>query len=87
MQAKKSFGQHFLKNDSIAARIADSLQLASQTGMVLEVGPGMGMLTRFLLAHKEYQTFAVEADRDMVEYLQKKLSRLARRKSDFQGFS
>lgn len=71
MQAKKSFGQHFLKNDSIAARIADSLQLASQTGMVLEVGPGMGMLTRFLLAHKEYQTFAVEADRDMVEYLQK----------------
>lgn len=71
MQAKKSYGQHFLKNDSIAARIADSLQLASQTGVVLEVGPGMGMLTRFLLAHKEYQTFAVEADRDMVEYLQK----------------
>ena len=71
MQAKKSYGQHFLKNDSIAARIADSLQLASQTGVVLEVGPGMGMLTKFLLAHKEYQTFAVEADRDMVEYLQK----------------
>lgn len=71
MQAKKSYGQHFLKNDSIAARIADSLQLASQTGVVLEVGPGMGMLTKFLLAHGEYQTFAVEADRDMVEYLQK----------------
>ncbi|MFM7399693.1 MAG: 16S rRNA (adenine(1518)-N(6)/adenine(1519)-N(6))-dimethyltransferase RsmA [Bacteroidota bacterium] len=71
MQAKKSYGQHFLKNDSIAARIADSLQLASQTGVVLEVGPGMGMLTKFLLAHKEYQTFAVEADKDMVEYLQK----------------
>ena len=31
----------------------------------------MGMLTKFLLAHGEYQTFAVEADRDMVEYLQK----------------
>ena len=71
MQAKKSYGQHFLKNDSIAARIADSLQLASRTGIVLEVGPGMGMLTKFLLAHGEYQTFAVEADRDMVEYLQK----------------
>ncbi|MEO0007990.1 MAG: hypothetical protein RJA20_2186 [Bacteroidota bacterium] len=71
MQAKKSYGQHFLKNDSIAARIADSLQLASQTGVVLEVGPGMGMLTKFLLTHKEYHTFAVEADRDMVDYLRK----------------
>ncbi len=71
MYAKKSYGQHFLKNDSIAERIAGSLQLAATTGKVLEIGPGMGMLTKHLLAHSEYATYAVEADRDMVDFLQK----------------
>lgn len=70
MQAKKSYGQHFLKHDHIAARIADSLTQAASAGRVLEVGPGMGMLTKHLLAHNDYATYAVEADRDMVEYLQ-----------------
>jgi len=71
MQAKKSYGQHFLKDDHIALRIADSLQRTGESGRVLEVGPGMGMLTKHLLAHTDYETYAVEADRDMVEYLQK----------------
>jgi 16S rRNA (adenine1518-N6/adenine1519-N6)-dimethyltransferase len=71
MFAKKSYGQHFLKNDSIAARIAGSLQQADRTGRVLEIGPGMGMLTKHLLAHTGYTTYAVEADRDMVAYLEK----------------
>ncbi|MDX2134566.1 MAG: 16S rRNA (adenine(1518)-N(6)/adenine(1519)-N(6))-dimethyltransferase RsmA [Saprospiraceae bacterium] len=70
MRAKKSYGQHFLKHDSIAARIADAMQLATQTGRVLEIGPGMGMLTKHLLANPEYQTWAVEADRDMVAHLE-----------------
>lgn len=71
MQAKKSFGQHFLKDENIAERITNSLQQTAQTSCVLEVGPGMGMLTKYLLDHPEYETFAVEADRDMVEYLGK----------------
>lgn len=71
MQAKKSFGQHFLKDENIAERIAESMLLAPQTGCVLEVGPGMGMLTKYLIGHTDYETFAVEADRDMVEYLHK----------------
>jgi 16S rRNA (adenine1518-N6/adenine1519-N6)-dimethyltransferase len=70
MQAKKSYGQHFLKNDSIAARIADSLRQAATVGKVLEVGPGMGMLTKQLLTRPGYELYAVEADRDMVAYLQ-----------------
>ncbi|MCC7505820.1 MAG: 16S rRNA (adenine(1518)-N(6)/adenine(1519)-N(6))-dimethyltransferase RsmA [Saprospiraceae bacterium] len=70
MQAKKSYGQHFLKHDSIAARIADSLLRASETGKVLEVGPGTGMLTRQLLARRDFELWAVEADRDMVAVLQ-----------------
>ncbi len=70
MQAKKSFGQHFLKHDSIAARIADSLQQADATKRVLEIGPGMGMLTKQLLAHSDrYDLWAVEADQDMTNYI------------------
>lgn len=69
MQAKKSYGQHFLKNDNIAARIAASMLQAGAVERVLEVGPGMGMLTKHLLANNAYDTYAVEADRDMVDYL------------------
>lgn len=80
MHAKKSYGQHFLKNDSIAARIADSLRLAKETGLVLEIGPGTGMLTKHLLAHHDaYDLYAVEADRDMVAYLQQHYPQLTER--------
>ncbi len=71
MYAKKSYGQHFLKSEAIAERIADSLRYADQSGLVLEVGPGQGMLTKYLLAKTTYTTYAVEADRDMVEVLNK----------------
>ena len=68
MKAKKSFGQHFLVQDSIASNIADSLTMDQETKRVLEIGPGMGMLTKFLL-EKDYQLKVVEADRDMVQYI------------------
>ena len=86
MHAKKSYGQHFLKNDSIAARIADSLQQAGRTGLVLEIGPGTGMLTKHLLAHTEYVTYAVEADRDMVEHLKKTWPEFAEQRLFFKDF-
>jgi 16S rRNA (adenine1518-N6/adenine1519-N6)-dimethyltransferase len=69
IKAKKSYGQHFLKSEDIAERIGYSLKRVSETKQILEVGPGMGMLTKYLLAQKEYNTFAVEADADMVTYL------------------
>ena len=70
MKAKKSFGQHFLKSETIAENIAKSLQLGHQYDKVLEVGPGRGMLTKYLLQLPQ-ELFAVEADKDMVLYLQK----------------
>lgn len=85
MYAKKSYGQHFLKHDSIAQRIADSLQQAQRTGLVLEVGPGQGMLTKHLLAQPGYKTYAVEADGDMVAYLQQHYPSLSERLT-FQDF-
>lgn len=67
MKAKKSYGQHFLINTSIAQRIAGSLTSFGDYRHVLEIGPGKGMLTRFLL-EMPYELLAVEADADMVEY-------------------
>lgn len=80
MQAKKSFGQHFLKEERIAENVALGLLQADTVGRVLEVGPGMGMLTKYLLSHSGYETFAVEADRDMVEYLQKHFPEFAHKR-------
>lgn len=70
MKAKKSYGQHFLRNEQIAKTIANSLVLEGQYNKILEVGPGQGMLTKYLLELPQ-ELFAVEADKDMVLYLQK----------------
>lgn len=72
LQAKKSYGQHFLKHEAIAARIAGALQKARDVGRVLEVGPGGGILTEALLASGDYEVCAVEADADMVAHLRQK---------------
>lgn len=69
MKAKKSFGQHFLHKQEIALRIAKSL--TQSYDRVLEIGPGKGMLTQFLIAPGR-SLAAVEADRDMVGLLQKR---------------
>lgn len=72
MKAKKSFGQHFLKENSIAQRIAESMKgLGTLYHQVLEVGPGRGMLTQFLLELPLIDLKVVEADEDMVMYLRK----------------
>jgi 16S rRNA (adenine1518-N6/adenine1519-N6)-dimethyltransferase len=70
MKAKKSYGQHFLKEERIAQRVADSLQLTDQYQDVLEVGPGRGMLTRHLLG-RSYTLTAVEADHELAPFLKK----------------
>jgi 16S rRNA (adenine1518-N6/adenine1519-N6)-dimethyltransferase len=68
---KKHLGQHFLAEPSIAQRIVESLRLPGGVTEVLEIGPGMGVLTANLLQHAEYQTTVVEIDRESVTYLEK----------------
>lgn len=68
VRAKKNLGQHFLKDKDIAQKIVESLQ-ANNVDKVLEIGPGMGVLTQFLLQNKSYETSVVEIDRESVEYL------------------
>ena len=65
---KKALGQHFLKDLNIAQRIAETIDLGG--GMpVLEIGPGMGVLTQFLLQNKEIDLTCVELDSESVTYL------------------
>ncbi|MGQ8338427.1 16S rRNA (adenine(1518)-N(6)/adenine(1519)-N(6))-dimethyltransferase RsmA [Sunxiuqinia sp. A32] len=75
VRAKKNLGQHFLKDKNIALKIVESL-LTNDTKKVLEVGPGMGVLTQFLLQNRTYETTVVEIDRESVEYLNKHFPQL-----------
>ncbi len=68
VRAKKALGQHFLKDLSVARAIAESLVLDSRMP-VLEVGPGMGVLTQFLLQNPLFDLTAIELDGESVEYL------------------
>ena len=67
VRAKKHLGQHFLKDEDIAKNIADSLTEVGYNN-ILEIGPGMGMLTKYLLDKKSKIT-VMEIDRDSVAYL------------------
>jgi 16S rRNA (adenine1518-N6/adenine1519-N6)-dimethyltransferase len=68
VRAKKHLGQHFLKDELIAQQIADSLTEKGYKN-VLEIGPGMGVLTKYLLK-KPFTTYVIEIDTESVEYLQ-----------------
>lgn len=74
VRAKKNLGQHFLKDEEIARRVAATLDKAPPIP-VLEVGPGTGMLTRFLL-EQEREVTVVEVDRESVDYLNERYPRL-----------
>lgn len=78
VRAKKNLGQHFLNDQNIAKQIVESLQ-ATNIDTVLEIGPGMGVLTRFLLQNKSYETFVVEIDRESVVYLNEHFPELKER--------
>ena len=69
VRAKKHLGQHFLKDLGIARDIAHSLSLNNYS-KVLEVGPGMGVLTQFLIL-LDTETFVIEIDKESVSYLKK----------------
>ena len=71
VKAKKSFGQHFLKSESVVRRILDLLE-ASAGEAVVEIGPGRGALT-FGLAGAGVKLLAVEFERGAFDYLEKKL--------------
>ncbi|QIA07183.1 16S rRNA (adenine(1518)-N(6)/adenine(1519)-N(6))-dimethyltransferase RsmA [Draconibacterium halophilum] len=67
VRPKKNLGQHFLTDQNIARKIVDNL--GADVPDVLEIGPGMGVLTQYLLQRPELNVHVVEIDTESVEYL------------------
>jgi len=76
VRAKKYLGQHFLTDKNIAGKIVESLRHSDKYKQVLEVGPGMGILSDFLLAKPEYEVYLIDIDTESYQYLQKKYPQL-----------
>ena len=70
VRAKKSLGQHFLVDMSIARRIVESLETK---GNILEIGPGMGVLTQYLREKEDINLKLVEIDGESVSYLEENM--------------
>lgn len=82
VRPKKNLGQHFLKDESIASRIAESLSLTERMA-VIEVGPGMGVLTKYLLEDENINLTAIEFDTESVNYLKENYKQLNIINGDF----
>ena len=78
VRPKKQLGQHFLTDLSIAERIAGSLK-GDRAPRTLEVGPGTGVLTQFLLKRDDLHLWAAEIDPESVDYLRENAPQLDER--------
>ncbi len=83
VRAKKRLGQHFLNDENIAKKIVSSLAENNSCKNVLEIGPGMGVLTKYLIQEKSFETSVVEVDRESVAYLKKNFDSLKIIHEDF----
>jgi 16S rRNA (adenine1518-N6/adenine1519-N6)-dimethyltransferase len=75
VRAKKHLGQHFLNDESIAEKIVESLSFKGYS-KVLEIGPGMGVLTKYLIKKDFADLSVIELDRESVSYLQEHFPQL-----------
>lgn len=69
VKAKKHLGQHFLTDENIAGKIVEGLSFENYKN-IMEVGPGMGVLTKYLL-EKDQKIYLAEIDQESIEYLKK----------------
>jgi 16S rRNA (adenine1518-N6/adenine1519-N6)-dimethyltransferase len=72
VRAKKHLGQHFLTDKKIAERIVAGLAEAKDIKNVIEVGPGMGVLTDFLILNSNIHLKVVDIDKESIAYLENK---------------
>lgn len=70
VRAKKHLGQHFLCDENIAKKIVDALLIKDRTTPLIEIGPGTGVLTKYLIEEIP-EFFALDIDEESVDYLQK----------------
>lgn len=84
VRPKKNLGQHFLKDTAIAERIVNSLTQHGGYRQVLEIGPGTGVLTQFLVQRSDqYALTVIEIDVESVTYLEQQYPKLLILSKDF----
>ena len=76
VRAKKKLGQHFLNDENIALNIVNALLDKDNQSSMLEIGPGTGVLTKHLIERPEF--FAMDVDKESVEFLKNKYPDKAR---------
>lgn len=69
VKAKKHLGQHFLKDRNICKKIADQFQHHQGVKTAIEIGPGMGALTEFLLHDETTELYVLDVDSESIDYL------------------
>lgn len=82
VKAKKHLGQHFLTDKNICKKIADGLLVNNKYKKVLEIGPGTGALTEFLLVRDEFETSVMDIDKESIAYLEANVAELSGRIHD-----
>jgi 16S rRNA (adenine1518-N6/adenine1519-N6)-dimethyltransferase len=75
VKAKKHLGQHFLRDENIARKIVESLTKEGYT-KVLEVGPGMGVLTKYLIEDPNLEITVIDIDRESIAFLEQHFTAL-----------
>ena len=69
VRPKKFLGQHFLKDQNIAQKIANSISMELEQSPILEIGPGTGVLTKFLSQKSFPKIILIEIDHESIVYL------------------
>ena len=82
VKPKKHLGQHFLKDESVSKRIADALTGYNNYDFIIEIGPGTGALTKYLLSRKE-EVVCLEVDVESIQYLNQQYPKLKVLEQDF----
>lgn len=72
VRPKKALGQHFLADSRIALKVSSCLQEMDSSVYVLEIGPGTGMLSRFLMEQHPETWYGMEVDAESVAFMQKR---------------
>jgi 16S rRNA (adenine1518-N6/adenine1519-N6)-dimethyltransferase len=79
VRAKKHLGQHFLKDKGVCKRIAEQFKHHQGVKTAIEVGPGMGALTEFLIQDPETNLFVMDVDQESIDFLKINYSQLGER--------